>query len=180
MLLLALACGEDTSAPSRRVDVVAAPKVVDPRRVAGFCEVSATAADARPFTPLPTTDPWPDADGWRWINVWATWCGPCVAEMPMLLQWRQKLPQVAMTFVSVDEDPSRMQIWLKRHPEFPLGTLRVAGPENLAPWLAAQGLDAGTAIPLHIFVDREDRVRCVRSGAIDPGDFDLVAALVGS
>ena len=26
--------------------------------------------------------------GWRWVNLWATWCTPCVEEMALLRQWR--------------------------------------------------------------------------------------------
>src|SRR5512139_3245014 len=26
-----------------------------------------------------------------WVNLWATWCVPCLREMPLLLKWREDL-----------------------------------------------------------------------------------------
>jgi thiol-disulfide isomerase/thioredoxin len=37
------------------------------------------------------------------INAWASWCGPCREEIPLLLELSQKLPDLDFVFVSVDE-----------------------------------------------------------------------------
>ncbi len=39
------------------------------------------------------------------LNFWATWCQPCVAEMPSLLDLHHDQPDLAILAVSVDEDP---------------------------------------------------------------------------
>ncbi len=39
------------------------------------------------------------------LNFWATWCEPCVEELPSLLQLHQDQPSLAILAVSVDEDP---------------------------------------------------------------------------
>src|SRR3954471_12941537 len=43
------------------------------------------------------------AKGWRWLNVWATWCKPCVEELPRVVRWQPKLGGVDETFISIDE-----------------------------------------------------------------------------
>ncbi len=48
------------------------------------------------------------------INLWATWCGPCVREMPLLQQAQQQRGDVAFVFLNQGEDPARVQAWLQR------------------------------------------------------------------
>ncbi len=36
------------------------------------------------------------------VNVWASWCGPCKAEVPMLIELRKKFDNLELLFVSVD------------------------------------------------------------------------------
>ncbi len=39
------------------------------------------------------------------LNFWATWCPPCVMEMPSLLQLHHDQPDLVVLAVSIDEDP---------------------------------------------------------------------------
>jgi thiol-disulfide isomerase/thioredoxin len=36
------------------------------------------------------------------VNVWASWCGPCKAEVPLLLELQKKHSDLEFLFVSVD------------------------------------------------------------------------------
>lgn len=38
----------------------------------------------------------------RVYNFWATWCGPCMAEMPALRRFGKENPEVTLVFVNVD------------------------------------------------------------------------------
>jgi len=49
------------------------------------------------------------------INVWATWCAPCVAEMPMLEKLGKSHPNVRQVFISMDEDTIRLKKFLDKH-----------------------------------------------------------------
>ncbi len=46
------------------------------------------------------------------INVWASWCGPCKTEMPMLLDIREQYAQrgIEVWFVSVDKSSEAEQV----------------------------------------------------------------------
>jgi thiol-disulfide isomerase/thioredoxin len=49
------------------------------------------------------------------LNFWATWCAPCVLEMPSLLQLHHDQPDLAILAVSIDEDPEAYSRFLVRH-----------------------------------------------------------------
>jgi peroxiredoxin len=51
------------------------------------------------------------------LNFWATWCPPCIEEMPSLVQMQQKMKPkgVEVLAVSVDEDESAYRRFLKDH-----------------------------------------------------------------
>ena len=38
------------------------------------------------------------------LNLWASWCAPCVEELPSLLAMQQQLPNVKVVAVSLDQD----------------------------------------------------------------------------
>lgn len=100
----------------------------------------------------------------------------------MLFQWKEKLAASGvvadLVFISLDDKPGLVRNFQSKHPDWPVGDLRIDGPKALEPWLASSALDAGTAIPLHLFVDPSGKLRCARSGAIDPGDYGLVRAML--
>jgi cytochrome c biogenesis protein CcmG, thiol:disulfide interchange protein DsbE len=49
------------------------------------------------------------------LNFWATWCIPCVAELPSLTAMQRQLPQVQVIAVSVDEDQQAYRDYLIQH-----------------------------------------------------------------
>jgi peroxiredoxin len=49
------------------------------------------------------------------LNFWATWCQPCVVEMPSLLELHRDQPGLAVLAVSIDEDADAYSRFLVRH-----------------------------------------------------------------
>jgi thiol-disulfide isomerase/thioredoxin len=49
------------------------------------------------------------------LNFWASWCGPCVEELPSLTALQHQLPQVQIVTVSMDEDADAYRRFLTRY-----------------------------------------------------------------
>lgn len=50
------------------------------------------------------------------LNFWATWCAPCIQEMPSLIELHHAQPNLVILAVSIDEDPDAYKSFLRyRH-----------------------------------------------------------------
>jgi cytochrome c biogenesis protein CcmG, thiol:disulfide interchange protein DsbE len=49
------------------------------------------------------------------LNFWASWCAPCIEEIPSLNQLQRQMPQLAVLAVSVDQDPDAYHRFLATH-----------------------------------------------------------------
>lgn len=48
------------------------------------------------------------------LNVWASWCPPCVREMPVLEQAQRDYPQLQFLFANLGEDAGAVESFLQR------------------------------------------------------------------
>ncbi len=179
MVLFSLVACEESStpqgeAPPARYAAVTAKSTVSEKEFAGFCDVQNGAAFQLPE--LEGTPPAHSAGEPRWVNVWATWCKSCVEEMPMIDEWRSKLPG-DVVFVSADEEPEALAEFAQKHPGLP-SSHHMKDPESLPDWMKGLSLDAGAGLPLHIFVNSAGKVRCIRAGAVSESHWGIVEALM--
>lgn len=49
------------------------------------------------------------------INFWASWCAPCVEEIPSLLALHRQIPQLAILGISIDENPQAYDRFLAQY-----------------------------------------------------------------
>jgi thiol-disulfide isomerase/thioredoxin len=118
------------------------------------------------------------APGWRWVNVWATWCKPCVEEMARLAAWRTKLGATyELAFISIDENDADVAAFRAAHADAP-SPLRLANTAKQAEWLTSLGLDGGAPVPIHVFVEPHGHVRCARAGGVRETDFAAIQKLL--
>jgi thiol-disulfide isomerase/thioredoxin len=106
------------------------------------------------------------------INVWATWCPPCLAEMPNINQLYQELAEEDIVFVmlSVDQDFSKAATY-------------VAGQDFQVPIYQAVGkwpavLNSST-IPTTFVIDKTGRIVMEHQGMAKYNTKDFKAFLRG-
>lgn len=181
------ACDEKPSAPApgrfaavKKTTAAAATAFCDKRYPASGSEARAWAAPAlRPFGPGPAPRP---ATGWTWVNVWATWCKPCVEELGMLNRWREALTRegldVTFALLSVDDAAAQpeLEAWSRKPLPGPIQWVR--GEADFGALLDALGVARDASIPIHALVDPKGQVRCVRVGAIHEQNYGSVRDLL--
>jgi thiol-disulfide isomerase/thioredoxin len=168
---------QDKPLPGRADTTKVAQKAVSTE---AFCDVQFPGTTGPKFTvpPLVGGTVAASAPTWRWINVWATWCKPCVEELPRLAKWREKLgAKYELAFISIDENEQDLVDFRKLHPDTPASP-RLAEPAKQADWLVSLGLDGGAPVPIHIFVEPSGHVRCARAGGVREQDYPAIEKLL--
>lgn len=109
------------------------------------------------------------------INFWATWCGPCRQEMPLLDELYARYERVGFNLlgVNIDDDSSRAMRMVEE--------LGVRFPVLFDERKEVSKLYNVEAMPATILVDRAGNIRFVHHG-YKPGDeekyLDLIRALL--
>jgi thiol-disulfide isomerase/thioredoxin len=49
------------------------------------------------------------------VNFWASWCAPCIEELPTLIELQRKMPEVTVVAISTDEDEGAYKRFLAEH-----------------------------------------------------------------
>jgi thiol-disulfide isomerase/thioredoxin len=103
------------------------------------------------------------------LNIWATWCPPCVAEMPSIarLASRPTLKDVAFVCVSTDDSPEDVRRFLVGK-NWPMTVLRAT---DLPPVFATDG------IPATFLIAPDGRIASAQVGSADWDDPSVVALL---
>jgi cytochrome c biogenesis protein CcmG, thiol:disulfide interchange protein DsbE len=102
------------------------------------------------------------------LNFWATWCGPCIEEMPSLVQMQQRMKGkgVEVLAVSVDADQGAYQNFLKVHN---VDLLTVRDPDQ-----KSNNLYGTFKFPETYVIDRQGVLRRKFIGAVDWGQPEIV------
>ncbi len=189
LLALSLALtGCDEKPTGAAVSRFASVKKSTAPSASAFCDKSypATGASSRLFVPAalrPFGAAAQKAKGWTWVNVWATWCKPCVEEMAVLNRWRDAMSReglsVSFELLSIDETSAQSALEEWNGKDLP-GPIRwVRSVEDFVSFVDALGVDRDAAIPIHVLVDPRGMVRCVRVGAIHEQNYGSVRDLIG-
>jgi thiol-disulfide isomerase/thioredoxin len=108
------------------------------------------------------------------LNFWATWCGPCRAEIPDLIALQQKYrDQLQIIGLTVDEEDAS---WVKTV----VAGARINYPVAMAPPELRVQYGGIAALPTSFVLDAEGRVVQKHEGLRDPALYETeIRALLG-
>ncbi len=106
------------------------------------------------------------------LNFWATWCPPCVEEMPSLVELQKKMgDRVTVLAVSVDVDGSAFRDFVTKHK---VEVLAVRDADQ-----KSNSLYGTYKFPETYIIDREGKIRRKFIGAVNWSDPDIEKYLAG-
>lgn len=97
------------------------------------------------------------------INFWASWCGPCRQEMPLLDDIYKHYSKLGFSLIGVNVEPDTKsaEAWLKQTP--------VSFPVLFDTQSTVSKLYGVPGMPTTVFIDRHGNVRLVHQ-SYRPGD----------
>jgi len=105
------------------------------------------------------------------LNIWATWCGPCVSELPSIARLARH-PQLAgkpIAFVCVSTDDSSQTVSrFLQGKDWPMTFLRT---EKIPQVFYSEG------IPATFLIDADGKIAAVQIGSVDWDEPKVVAFL---
>jgi len=103
------------------------------------------------------------------INFWATWCPPCIEELPLIDAFynRNKSKSLQVIGLAVDQ-PSMVRRYLTQKPlSFPVGLAGFNGTE-----LGRTLGNAQSVLPYSVIFDANGRLLAQKAGKLEQSDLD--------
>jgi len=111
-------------------------------------------------------------------NFWATWCAPCLEEIPLLMATRRKLAakSIEIVGIAIDQVDKVKAFAAKLQIDYPV-LVADAGALDLVRSLGNQS----AGLPFTVFVDRAGRPARTKLGLLRQPELDsILAGLTGS
>lgn len=107
------------------------------------------------------------------INFWATWCAPCLAEMPELVKLQRDYKEKGIQVIGVAAATDRRSKALKIKRRLTLNYPVVIGTKRLE---SAYGID--DVLPLTVVVDRNGIIREHILGILEPEEVESIRKML--
>jgi len=108
------------------------------------------------------------------INFWATWCGPCLHEIPMLKELQTRKPELQVVGIAVDRRDPVVGFAANMQFNYPILVGETGG------WDAAAAFGVNVyALPFTVFTAADGSVLGVHTGELHAEHLDNLTAILG-
>jgi thiol-disulfide isomerase/thioredoxin len=101
------------------------------------------------------------------LNFWATWCAPCLAEIPELIKWQKKYENKGLQIIGITYPPTnrvKTRNFARRN--------KINYPILFGSKETKAMFDSGETMPLTVVIDRDGNIKELIEGVIFAEEFD--------
>jgi thiol-disulfide isomerase/thioredoxin len=106
------------------------------------------------------------------VNHWASWCPPCIREIPLLVDAQERLGPKGLQVVGIAHDNAEAARTFGDQAgiNYPSLVVSTGGSELMI----SQGNPQGSALPFTAVFDRDGKLAATRLGEVDAEDIDAM------
>lgn len=101
------------------------------------------------------------------LNFWATWCAPCLAEIPELIKWQKEYENQGLQIIGITYPPTnqkKVRSFARRQ--------KINYPILFGSKKTRELFDSEETMPLTVIIDREGNIKELIEGVIFTEEFD--------
>ncbi len=101
------------------------------------------------------------------LNFWATWCAPCLAEIPELIKWQKEYENQGLQIIGITYPPTnrvKVRNFVRKN--------KINYPILFGSKTTKAIFDSGETMPLTVIIDKDGNVKALIEGIIFPEEFD--------